>query len=338
MRWSSLIAAAAATMALAAPVLADPTPSTCEVNGKVVVPADTKVYDAQSGGNVIATFTGGETPIRLRSFPPKGGSGRVQVSTTRPGGYVRIDGWMALDTLKYFAAVDLPVPGAQGQVWISQSRPLRLVDASGDKLSIEYDVLGSKDVQGPQTLRALVGCRAVSIEPEPPEVADVPDRATTYTMRESVLELFDAPNGNLVFTLRLDDQARKPFWSSEQRQSFVHVLSRGDLTIDAWARRRDLDQLRRGEAFVQQVPQVTRIPARSLALEGSPAPLTVTSDLVLQAKPGDGEPAIGAVEAGAKVYAMGVSHGWTNILPAELTFMPPDGGGLWVKSTGLPKP
>ena len=43
------------------------------------------------------------------------------------------------------------------------------------------------------------------------------------------------------------------------------------------------------------------------------------------------------IEVGASFYPMEISHGWTNIMPEGLGILPPEGGGFWVRTSGLPK-
>lgn len=310
----------------------EPPPSlTCTIAGETILPADTAIYDAGSGGNVVAKLTGASIPFTLSSFPAKLETGRVKIGTSKGGKNVRIDGFADLKGFRFFAAQDLPVTGASG-VWITKGQQLRLVSANGKGFVVEKSVVGSKG----QKVQASVGCGAVSVEIQAIEDIDVPKRARTFQMKNDSIELFDKARGDLVFKLEMQEEARKVFWSTETRQGYVRVMSRADITIDAWARIKDVSYLRHAELFDMSSVSPKPLAARQLAIQDPPKPLTATSELPIHRKPENALHGIGTVEVGAKFYAMEKSGDWTNIMPETLAVLPPDGAGFWVRTAGLP--
>jgi hypothetical protein len=312
---------------------ASPTPAPgCVLSAKMPVRAKTALRSEPKGGTVVAEFTGGEIAFSLSHFSTSDKKARrVRVRTSAGSPEVRLEGWSDLDAFPLYAARDLAAVG--NQLWISKSIQLTLVGSSGKELEVAYKILGSDQ----QWLRKKVPCDAVTLQPPSVEASEIPKRARTYQMKKGAIELYDAPNGDVVYTLRMDGEARKPFWSSESRGGFVHVITRGDVTIDAWARWRDLEPLRRGEVFDQSVPRPSPRRAKKLAMQDPPASVKAPADLPIHAQAKNAAEPIGWVEAGASFYPMERAHGWTNIVPTTLGVLPPDGAGFWVRSSGFEK-
>lgn len=309
----------------------DPPSLTCVLAGEAVIAADTPIYDAGSGGKVIAKLTGAKVGFTLSSFPVKLDKGRVKISTSA-GKSVRIDGFAEMKHFGFYAAEDLAVTDAAG-VWITKGQQLELVSANGKGFVVQKQVLGSKG----QKVQAKVRCEGVSVQIQPVEPVVVPKNARHYQMKSASLELFDTPGGDAVFTLDMDEDARKVFWSTEVRQGHVRVASRADITIDAWARFRDLSPTRHAELFDLASVSPRPLTARQLAIQDPPPVLTATSELPIHRKPENAVKGIGMVEVGAKFYAMEKSGDWTNIMPETLAVLPPDDSGFWVRTAGLPK-
>jgi hypothetical protein len=310
----------------------DPPSLTCTVSDEPIVP-ETLLYDLGSGGTAIGKLTGARVPLELSSFPEKLQKGRVKVRTTKAGGYVRIEGFAAMTAFRFFAARDLPVAGTGG-VWISKGQEVKLSDANGSGFTVTKSVLGSDG----QEVTASSGCDGIELDLQQVDATEVPARARHYQMKNATIDLYDEPKGSASFTLKMTEETRKYFWSTEARSGFVRVMSRGDLTIDAWARARDLKQLSHAE--ISGLDDVAPQPLKEnhLTLENPPAVLTATAELPIHAKPQNAQHGIGVVEVGAKFYAMQKSGDWTAILPESLAIMPPDDGGFWVRTSGLPKP
>ena len=303
----------------------------CVVTGDSAVKANTNVYDAKSGGTAIAKLTGAKVPLVVSRLGTSPAGGRVQVGTSKPTGYLRVDGWAPRDTFRFFAARDLRVAG--GHVWISQGQQLTVSDAKGGKLRVTHKLLGSAD----QEVRATVACDAVTLSFPKIPAEEAPERAKTYQSKTNQIDLYDGPRGEVVFTLQMDEDVRKVFWSTEARGGFVHVVSRSDITIDAWVRWRDVTALRHAELFDPSYVAPKPWPIKTLAIKDPPAVLVATSALPIHHKPQNSLTAIGAVESGARFYAMEQSGDWTNVLPANLGILPA-GGGFWVRTASLPTP
>jgi hypothetical protein len=302
----------------------------CVVRGRSPAKAQTELFHQQKGGDVIALLPGASLTLRLTGFSKQPASGRVHVSTGTRAGYVRVDGWAGFDRFRFFSRVDLPT--ASASLWITQGQELSLTEVNGGKVTLEKSILGAAS----QTLKATVPCSDVTLEILTP-TPDEPERARTYQMKSDTLELFDRAGGDAVFTLRMAPAARKVFWGTAVAGGFVHVLARSDVTVDAWARWRDLVPLG-PHAEVSDPGYVAPrpYPPKTLALESPPTARTANENIPIHAKPANGTP-IGAVQAGASFYPMQTSGEWTAVLPTDLAVLPPDNGGFWVRTSSLRK-
>ncbi|MBW2457159.1 MAG: hypothetical protein JRI68_21775 [Deltaproteobacteria bacterium] len=307
------------------------TAPSCVVTGHTAVKADTTVYDQRSGGTAIAKLTGAKVPLAVNQIGKSASGGRVHVSTTKPSGYLRIDGWAARDGFRFFAARDLPVAGSN--VWISQGQQLSVQEGKGGKLEVSHKLLGSAG----QQVKATVPCDALTLTFPTIPADEAPERSKTYQSKTNEIALYDQPRGEVVFTLRMEDEVRKVFWSTEARGGYVHVVSRTDVTIDAWVRWRDVTALRHAELFDPSYVAPKPWPIKTLRIQDPPAARTATKDLPVHHKAENSLTAIGAVEKGAQFYPMEQSGDWTNVLPSNLGVLPA-GGGFWVRTASLPKP
>jgi len=308
------------------------TPSTaskaCVVAGTTPVPADTMIFDQRKGGQAIAKLTGPSLPLRITEFPDPF-QGRLALETSRGAKALRIEGWVDSAKLRLFARRDIPLVGRH--VWLTKGMPVTVKRARAMGFEIEHDILGSD-----QKLSATAPCGAVQLEFPTITSPAPPRRARTYQMKKAQLELFDGPGGDRVFTLKMEEDTRKVFWSTELRGGYVHVLSRADVTIDAWARASDLTYLHHAELFDLEAIAPKPLSSPTLALQDAPTPLVAIKALPIHRKAENGEP-IGEVETGADFYPMEQSGDWTNIMPVGLAVLPPDDGGFWVRTAGLPK-
>jgi len=333
MRRSVLIAPALLTVAMAcAAARSANAADSCVVTGKSAVKANTLIYDAEKAGKPIAKLTGAEVPLVIRGFGAAAPGGRVHVSTSGGGGYLRVEGWAPAAAFRFFAARDLAAVGSS--VWISHGQQLALSAAHGGLVEVSHRVLGSNG----QVLRAAVPCAAITLSF--PAIADEepPERARTYQTRSSSVELYDHAGGEAVFTLQLKSDARKVLWSTESRGGFLHVVSRSDVTIDAWVRWRDVTALRHAELFDPSYAAPQPWPVKKLAIKDPPPVRVAKSELPVHAKAGNALEAVGAIEAGTRFYAMEQSGDWTSVLPENLGVLPADGAGFWVRTATLPPP
>jgi len=308
----------------------DDKPLSCVIQGETPVKPDTAIYDRGSKGSAIAKLTGAKTPLTIRHFPNPL-KGRVEISTSEGKGSIRIDGWADKDSFRYFAAKDLPVVGSH--IWITKGQELDLVGASAKGFTTKLKILGSKNP--PKTIS--IPCSGVSLAMPTMPSDEPPDRARTYQMKSDTIELYDGPRGTRIYTLEMEEGTRKVFWSTESRSGYVHVMSRADITIDAWARFQDLSWTRHAELvdLAAVAPKPWR--ERKLAIKDPPAVVTATKELPIHDKPQNRPTPVGYVEVGARFYPMEKSGDWTNIMPESLAVLPPDNGGFWVRTAGIPE-
>jgi hypothetical protein len=236
----------------ASPPAAQSTSSTCALRGTLPVVKGTPVFDAATGGRVVAMFSGAFSPLTMTELPTDAATGRARVQTSNGSATFRIDGYVAPSSVRLFTTRDLPV--ASAHVWISNGREVKLARATGDTLGIEMLVAGSDK----QTVRADAPCDALALERLPAPPFEVPKNARGYLMKKATIDLYDAPKGSVVFQIRMTEGTGQLFWSTEAKLGYVHVMSRSDLTVDAWARLSELDPLRRGEMMDQLVPPKPR--------------------------------------------------------------------------------
>jgi len=303
----------------------------CVLKGSYPVPKGTQVYDAPSDGHVVANFTGAIAALQLSELPADPTNGRARLSTSSGTGAFRIDGYVAPPSITVFTARDISVYA--GHVWISSAQKVKLVQASSSSLTGELSVLGSDS----QKVRASAPCDAFTLQPGKPTAMEVPGNGRGYLMKNQSLDFYDAPNGNAVFSLKMAEGGSQLFWSNERKAGYVHVMSRGDLTIDAWVKAKDLDPLKKGEMMDQLMPPVRQVNGAQLALDKPPRLVQATKEIPIRSKRDDKEKPIGAVEIGAQIYVLETVAGWTNVLPKDLSVTPPDDGGFWIPASEVPK-
>jgi len=313
---------------------APPAPAlACVMGAEIPVPAGTLVYDAPAGGKAIAKFTGGVVPVSISHFPAQLKGARVKVRSSVEGkGHLRVDGWVDLKPFRFFAAKELPV--VRGHVWITKSTELQPEKAAAAGFTVEHTVMGSND----QQVRGTYGCDSFTIKPPVPEQPDVPGHARSYQMKKEELDLYDSPRGEVVFTFSMTEDTRQLFFSTESRGGYVHLRAKTDLTVEGWARWSDVTATRHAEVWSNSVPNPTPYASQSLALGEPPPVVTIAKEVPIFAQADAKSAKIGALEAGAKIYPMEATAGFTNVMPVGLGILPPDGGGFWVKSSDLPKP
>jgi hypothetical protein len=297
----------------------------CVLRGNRPGPKGALIFDAAAGGRAVASFTGALVPLVLSDFPADPSLGRARIATTTGSASFRIEGWAAPGAFDVLTTRDVPV--AAGHVWIASAQKVRLVQAGAGALTAELVVPGG------QAARAAAPCDAFSLQPGTPTAMEVPGNGRGYLSKAASLDLFDDAGGAVVFTLK----AAPLFWSTESRDGFVHVRTRGALAVDAWARARDLDPLKPGETMDQYVPPTTAVTGAQIALGGAPRVVKVARDTPVRAKRGDAERSIGVVEAGAEVYVMEMMVGWINVLPKGLGLMPEGEGGFWIPDADAPR-
>jgi hypothetical protein len=291
----------------------------------------TPIYDAASGGRAVASFTGALVPMTMSEIPADPTQGRAKLSTSDGTPSLRLDGYVAPSAVQVFTTRDLPVVGAH--IWISTAQKVKLVGATADTLRAEMTIAGSEN----QSVRASAGCDAFALHRGSPASMEIPGNARGYLMKSSSIDLHESHKGDVIFSLKMVEGSAQLFWSTEQRGGFVHVTSRGDITIDAWARWRDLEPLKKGEMRDQYIPPSTAFAGAQLAFDKPPPVVKATKDIPIRARRDDKEKPIGAIEAVAEIYVLETVAGWTNVLPKSLGVTPPEDGGFWIPSAEVPK-
>jgi hypothetical protein len=303
------------------------------IKGTAPVAKGTQIYDAASGGRVIATFTGNHAPLQLSDLPadPVNGKGRVVTSTGT--GAVRIEGYVPVSTILTYTTRDVPVMA--GNVWISSAQKVKLVSATPTSVSVELIVGGSRN----QAVRGTTTCDALALQRGTPVTMEVRGNERGYLTKESSIDLFNRPNGDVVFTLQMLEGSSQLLWSNEIKAGFVHVQSRADITIDGWVRYKDLDPLKKGEMMDQYIPPQTGVGGAQLVIDKPPRIATATKEIYIRMKRDEKERAIGVIEPGAEFYVMETVAAWTNVLPKNLYVMPVDGPdlGFWIPANEVPK-
>lgn len=310
---------------------ANVTAPTCLIKGTAPPPKGAQLFDEATGGSVIAKLTGGFVPMTLSEIPFDPTSGRARLQTSAGSGAMRIDGYLPITDFPVYTTRDLSIYG--GNVWLSSSQKVRIVKAQQETITVEITVAGTLS----QTVRATAPCDAFSLVRGNPTPMEVEGNARGYMTKKQTVELFDKPNGDVIFTLNMMEGTGQLFWSTEVKAGFVHVTSRGDLTIDAWARYRDLDPLKKGEMVDQYIPPQTQAAGALLAFDKPPPLVKATKPIPIRSKRDEKAKPVGTVEVDAEIYIMETIAGWTNILPKHLGIVAPDDGGFWIPATEAPK-
>lgn len=325
----------AAVTVVVAPAAAQEVASTgpCVLRGTAPVPKGTQLYDARSDGRLVATFSGAVVPLTLGDLPADPVAGRALLRTSNGGAALRLEGWVAPSSLHVYTTRDVPV--VPGHVWIASAQRVRLVRAATGTLDAELTIAGSQS----QVVRGAAPCEAFALQRGAATAMEVPGNGRGYLMKSATLPLFSEPKAGAapIFTVRMTDSTGQLFWSTESRAGFVHVKTRGDVVIDAWARAADLDALKQGEMRDQLLPPQTTVAGAQLTLDKPPPIVKVTKELALRARRDTKERPIGAVEPGAEVYITETVAGWSNLLPRHLGMTPPPEGGFWVPSSDIPR-
>ncbi len=310
---------------------ATPTVSQCTLKGSQPLAKGTQIHDAAKDGRVIAEMTGALVPLQVSEIPLDPTQGRAKLATSSGAAAVRIDGFVAPSSLTVYSAKDVPI--STGHVWIADGQKVRLSKAQTNTLTAEITIAGSQN----QVVKGTAACDFFALEKGSVTTFSIPGNGRGYQMKSAALEIFDDAGGSSLLTLSMLEGTGQLFWSTESKAGFVHILTRGDIVIDAWAKLSALSPLKKGEMMDQAIPSQTMITGASLSLDKAPAVLKATKDIPIRARRDEKEKAIGVIESGAEFYVTETVSGWSNILPKHLGMTPPADGGFWVLSADIPK-
>jgi hypothetical protein len=289
------------------------------------------MYDAPSGGRLIATFTGGFVPMSMSDVPPDPQIQRSKLSTRASEPSVRIDGYVDTTAISVWTSRDVPI--VAGSIWIASAQKVKLTGAQPGTLSVEIPIFGSNG----QVARTRASCDALALQRGTPRPQTVPGNGRGYLAKGKDIDIFDGPNGNAVFTLHMTTEDVKLFWSEETSGTFVHGMLRGELAIDGWIRKTDLNALPKGEMMDQYIPPETSVAGAQLVMDPPPRIARAPRDIPIRFRRTESETPIGVIEAGAEFFVLETIAGWTNILPTKVFVLPSEGNGFWIPASETPR-
>jgi hypothetical protein len=314
---------------LVAEARAQDAPATCTLKGSPLLGRGLQLYDAPKDGKVIAEFIGSTVPLSL-TIAEEPAKGRSKASTSAGKPTLRLDGWLAIDTIPVYAVKDVGAVGEQ--VKIAGGHAVKLVKGAQGKLTAELSIAGSEG----QTLRGTGPCDAFSLEWARPTLYDPPQTARPYLMKGQSLDLFDKPSGENIYTLNMAEGASPLFHGLETRGMFQRVVSRSDVVIEAWVKLGSLTLIKKGDRIESPPSAPAQKASARMVLDASTPVKTAAKDILVRAQRDDKDRAIGVLEKGAEFHPMQVVSGWINVLPRELHLSPPAGGGFWIKAEDAP--
>lgn len=303
----------------------------CVVHGDARMPTNLEIFDRQTGGEAIARFTGVQGKLAVTDFPATA-AGRAMVQTGTGTGSFRIEGW--IDASKVPLVTRQAVPVVMGHVWIGKHRDVELVSASPGRLRVQ------KKVRYPmsQTFSAWADCSAFTLTPSTPPGFEVPGKARGYVLKKDEITLYDDPgeSRSAVTTIYNAGGNGVLFWSEKQRGAYVHVQYSGEVVLEAWAPRRDLSALPRGETMDQPNPaRYSQASPPTLKVAGTPRVVKTTKEVPIRRKPTAEAAVIGRIEADTEVLVVDVVVGYASVLPSALNVAPAGENHFWADAKEL---
>jgi hypothetical protein len=306
--------------------------SQCVLRGVVRMPANLPIYDKSSGGDAFARFTGSDTALAASDFPADPKKGRAQIQTGTGTGSFRVAGYT--DATRIPVHTDVAIPIVSGHLYIGAKRKVNVIAASTGRLKIQQQL--KKPIQ--QTFTAWASCSTLTLTTSTPPGWSVPGRSRGYVVKQDQVTLYDdwhpgrsevtalnrAPGGNGIL-----------LWSDKRRGAFVHVEYHGAITLNAWARARDLKALPPGETMDELAGPVTKPNPPRLQLQSNPQVVKTTKEVPLRIEAKDDGKVVGLIEKDTETYVIDTVAGWANVLPKALNIAPYGGHQFWVKASDL---
>ena len=304
------------------------TGQSCVIRGETAMPSTLSIYDKEQEGRAIARFTGGPTPVVASNFSAS--SRRVSVETGTGTGSFRIKGFVEASQLPLYTAKTVPV--VPNHVWIGAQQQVSVVGASSGRLKVKR--AARAPVKGNFTGSAA--CGAFSFSPGVPSAWNVPGHARGYIVKQSSVELFDAPGGAPIQTLsRSSEGGGILLFSTERRDPWVHVEYHDDIVIEAWARASELHALPPGETMDYQRGSTSQRGLPRLAVQEALRTVKTRQEIPIRTEPKDSAPVMGRIEPDTETLIMDIVAGWTSVLPKSLHVAPAEGEQFWVPSKQL---
>ncbi len=289
------------------------------------------VYNAATGGEPIARFTGARTALRVLELP-RSASGRALVETGTGRGQFRIRGYVAVKDLPLY--LNRPVPVVPSHVWLSAGYRVQFRNADAKVITVE------KRMEFPfnQVFVAQTTCSALSLEPARTPPPEIPGNARGYLLEKETLELFDRPSRDAEPIMWLQRGLVDPgplFWSTERKGSWVQVELHEAVDISGWVKKRALRRLPKGELADQFPPPalISTGPRLKLSDDATLVKVSMGVDLLGAAK--KNAPKIGRIEPDTEVYIVDRVAQWVSVMPKSMHVAPPEGRQFWAPAAAF---
>jgi len=241
-----------------------------------------------------------------------------------------VRGLVDASKLPLVTTVSLPV--RPGHLFIGERRGVSIQKVEKDRITVQRTA--SKPLEG--TFSAVTTCGALSLDAGTPPGWSPPGNARGYALRQLSLELFDAPGGISIGTLKkAPDQDAVLFFSTEEQNGYVRLERHSDIVVNAWAKTYEVSALPRGETMDQLATLPTQRGVARLAVPGEPRVAKTTREIPLRAVARDNDAVIGSIAPDTETYLVDVTAGWVSVLPRALDVMPAPGGQFWAKKSDL---
>ena len=140
----------------------------CVIRGTSPMPKGTAIYDAPTGGRLIATFTGGFAPMSISDIPPDPATQRSKLSTHANEPSVRIDGFVDTSVIPMYSSRDIPI--VANSIWIASAQKLKITGASAGAVNVEMPIFGTNG----QIVKATTPCESLALQRGTPQPLPVP--------------------------------------------------------------------------------------------------------------------------------------------------------------------
>jgi hypothetical protein len=308
--------------------LADDAAQSCVIRGEAAMPSTLSIYDKEQAGRPIARFTGGKTPIVASNF--SGTARRVAVETGTGSGGFRIKGFVEASQLPLYTAKTVPV--VANHVWIGTQQQVSVAGATPGRLKVKR--AARPPLSGNFT--GAASCSAFTFTPGVPSGWNAPGHARGYVVKQSSVELYDAPSGKPIQTLsRSPEGGGILLFSTEQRDAWVHVEYRDDIVIEAWAKKSELHALPPGETMDYQRGPTSQRGLPRLAVQEAVRTVKTRQEIPIRTEPKESATVVGRIEPDTETMVMDIVAGWTSVLPKSLHVAPAEGEQFWVPSNKL---